>query len=952
MKKGISAVFLLLLCLALTACGVSQGDTSVVQAELSDAAEILTETVAEISTETAAENSAYEDALEPQNAPLTDNDEIVNVVIFICFADESPTQVRTTISDTIIDSFNGEENSLQDYYLSMSYGKFNLCSIFPYADEENFYIYQDSHNRSYYTNNSNKSGTGRTRPESALLNNAVLGANGYFSYQGLDLDADKDGYVDSVTFLVSGAYNDPTDWGRIMWPHSWQLDDISQSFSTSGAEKLNGVTVNDYTFLFLQSFYKVGLMCHEFGHAIGDLPDLYHYKYDTSYLSVGYWDLMHLDCKTPQYMTTYMRWKYLHFVDDSQIVELQRSGTYTLTPTVTTDEDGVLAYVVTISQNESIWIEYRRNDVSTYDSDLPGSGIIVYRVNTNAEKGNQQARQNNYLHPEELYVFRPNCAAGISGTTEKEKYNLSYAYVSNNNPVFSSIGDADCTDKFDSNCIYLSNGKNTGITLSVVYEDQEEVSFFVNLGNYDIGDIASAYVEGTNEKGVKTINSETIRYGEEVKVDLYIKYKARSEAIRVNSFLLEYDYCVCTNQTAYAVYTDEYGTYRYPFSLTILDKMTGATVYALPDVTEYEVGDTLSLEGLVITASFLSGDEKQIAYTKRNASLWTAEGYTTEESGRYTVQVTYEKSVTVSFVIVVQSEIVSITVSEKDTWHINCPTKEACFTVEATYRDGTKGRLTPESYTVSFDAETLYAKKEVTVTFREQPSVTCTSYVYNVPETVGCLTVLKYPKGDYAYGEKLDLTDGVVQVVCGNFSFSVDVPMENFYSLLAASFDSTETGNHLLRIPFGDAVLSLSLNVAPLADEILSSLSAHVTVGEDRIFLTESITLSDLATVLASPLSIAFFVGEDRIAVKTHGSKWVASDVIVKIENESGQEVCAYSVVLVGDGNADGLVDERDVAFWEKAVLTETYEIAFDLNRDGTFTLTEFLKLLRGGAEK
>ena len=36
----------------------------------------------------------------------------------------------------------------------------------------------------------------------------------------LDIDANDDGYVDNVTFLVKGS---PGAWADLLWPHRWAL---------------------------------------------------------------------------------------------------------------------------------------------------------------------------------------------------------------------------------------------------------------------------------------------------------------------------------------------------------------------------------------------------------------------------------------------------------------------------------------------------------------------------------------------------------------------------------------------------------------------------------------------------------------------------------------------------------------------------------------------------------
>ena len=119
---------------------------------------------------------------------------IINIVIFICFAGET-----VNLDRQLIDGYlNGSENSLADYYYKLSYGKINVESVYPQTSGDNIYVYQDSNPRSYYQ--LKEGASNRARRESQLLNSAVAASRYYFDLQGLDIDTDNDGFVDSVNF--------------------------------------------------------------------------------------------------------------------------------------------------------------------------------------------------------------------------------------------------------------------------------------------------------------------------------------------------------------------------------------------------------------------------------------------------------------------------------------------------------------------------------------------------------------------------------------------------------------------------------------------------------------------------------------------------------------------------------------------------------------------------------
>ena len=133
---------------------------------------------------------------------LLNHSEIYNIVIFICFSDETPSaEFPLSLTESIMDSFNGEW-SMADYYRNLSYGKFSVNTVSPMKNTA-YYVYKDTRTREYYEKITAESGTSRYNAESSLLNNAVASASDWLSLTSANLDANSDGYVDSVSFVVS-----------------------------------------------------------------------------------------------------------------------------------------------------------------------------------------------------------------------------------------------------------------------------------------------------------------------------------------------------------------------------------------------------------------------------------------------------------------------------------------------------------------------------------------------------------------------------------------------------------------------------------------------------------------------------------------------------------------------------------------------------------------------------
>lgn len=255
-----------------------------------------------------------------------------NIVVMICFSDESP-EIGTDIKNRIENVFNAPNASLKEYMKMVSQGVLEVNSTLVGMDGNTVLMYQDTHPRSYYraynsTTNPDgyqggDNGSERTQREHELLKNVVNAINGSSLLEGKNLDIDGDGYVDSISFFVSGNVN---GWNSLLWPHKWSL----YSYNV----KLNGKRVYKYSLQLVdRTFPKnstsdLSVICHETLHVFG-LPDLYRYSGGGN--SVGYWDIMASNDKAyPQIPNSHSLLKYAGW--GNSIVEVTGNGRYTLSP--------------------------------------------------------------------------------------------------------------------------------------------------------------------------------------------------------------------------------------------------------------------------------------------------------------------------------------------------------------------------------------------------------------------------------------------------------------------------------------------------------------------------------------------------------------------------------------------------------------------------------------------
>ena len=384
--------------------------------------------------------------IETRDAPSIGT--INNLNVFIRFADEEEFVNTRLVYDV---PFNDPEGpSMLHYFQEVSY---NLLTVntahFPSCEENTNLSYQDQYSRAYYkpfnetTNpegyqNNNQA---RTR-EHELLKNAIEFIENDVP-NDLDIDANDDGYVDNVTFLVSGA---PTGWSDLLWPHRWAL----YSYDVF----INGSRVYDYNLNLDQGgYFTVGTLCHEFFHSLG-APDLYHYYDDVAPVAVGGWDVMDASSDTPQSMSAYMKYRYTDWIQE--LPEINYGGIYELNP-LSNPENNIYRINSPVSSNEFFVVEYRVKE-GIYEINTPGdaNGLLIYRIN-NLISGNANGP------PDEVYLYRVGGTLNSSGSFG--------AAIFSSNTGRTQFNDTTNPSSF------LSDGNNGGVNISYVGIPEDTIEF-------------------------------------------------------------------------------------------------------------------------------------------------------------------------------------------------------------------------------------------------------------------------------------------------------------------------------------------------------------------------------------------------------------------------------------------------------------------------------------------
>ncbi|MCK4980151.1 MAG: M6 family metalloprotease domain-containing protein [Candidatus Delongbacteria bacterium] len=389
-----------------------------------------------------------------------------NLTIYIKFADQEEFDEPRSVFD---EKFNGTGvgvESLKNYFLETSYDQLEIVTThYPECEDSVSLSYTSPFTRSYFmpydslTNTIGYLSSERTEREHTLLKNAVESIADQVPPE-LNIDLDNDGFVDNICFVIKGPH---TAWAELLWAHKWAL--------YSYATYINGKRVYTYTFQ-PENQNSVRVLAHEMFHSVG-APDLYHYDFD-GMSPAGPWDIMESGYG---HMTTYMKYYYGNWI--SSIPAITTSGEYSLNP-ITSETNNCYMIKPSESVNDFYVIEYRKKTDTGFERYIPGSGLIVYKINEPS-----QGSGNSNGPPDELFVFREDGSLISNG-------NICNAYLS------SDVSRNEINDYTNPKAFTSADGL-TGLNIYNIGLCGDTISFSVNIENNDYPPLCSFenYINGS-----------------------------------------------------------------------------------------------------------------------------------------------------------------------------------------------------------------------------------------------------------------------------------------------------------------------------------------------------------------------------------------------------------------------------------------------------------------------
>jgi M6 family metalloprotease-like protein len=315
-----------------------------------------------------------------------------NLVILIRFTDHKNRTLPSRADIDILMNHDGPHplcptGSVRDVVLQNSYGALTLEStVIDWIDLDN--------TESYYANNV----TGRSNRIFGALKYALnyVDMNGMVNFSSFDTN--RDGHIDSITFLHSGYAAEfggldaaGTSESNRIWSHKWTIQGPGGPFiSKSGVRVANYQLSPALWRTSGASIGRIGVISHELGHSLG-LPDLY----DTNGVGsgIGQYGLMSSSWGwdgSQQYPPHLSAWsKYaLGWLD---AIEPKQGINRIEAVEVQTPKFPQL-YKITAGfpQGEFLLIENRQR--IGFDSQLPQGGLAIWHIDYTTALGGQSFR--------------------------------------------------------------------------------------------------------------------------------------------------------------------------------------------------------------------------------------------------------------------------------------------------------------------------------------------------------------------------------------------------------------------------------------------------------------------------------------------------------------------------------------------------------------------------------
>lgn len=316
------------------------------------------------------------------------------LMLLVNFSDTKTKYTQQDFHNMMNQKGYGGIGSFRDYYLEQSYGLLDI----------------DVSVTDWITLPKTKAAYGAEGAKQIIFDALTIAS------QTLDMkqfDNDGDGIIDGLCVVHQGAGQEVSGNAADIWSHS----DIIYGQKFGGVE-LRRYTIEPEVLTSGGQITNIGVICHEFGHALG-APDFYDTDYSQSggeYCGTGVWDLLGSGAWAGSYgnrPTGINAWQKCVWGWLSPAV-LDKSQTVSNMPAA--DKSPTCYRMETGTPGEYFIMENRQN-TGTFDASLPGHGLVVYHVNENIIGSKLKSNNINATHPQGIYTVCADAGADPDNST-------------------------------------------------------------------------------------------------------------------------------------------------------------------------------------------------------------------------------------------------------------------------------------------------------------------------------------------------------------------------------------------------------------------------------------------------------------------------------------------------------------------------------------------------------
>ncbi len=343
----------------------------------------------------------------------------------VSFKSTNDHDVMDSLINAVDCQVNGGYGSAAQYFKDQSAGQyqpvFDVYGPVTLSKKQSYYGQNDTQGSDKYATD-------------AVIEACKLADQQYDDLNFANYDWNNDGYVDFVYVIYAGKGEADGGAAYTIWPHNYSVQTIIQykgygtySVYSKADTKLDGKYLDNYAMsqeLNGSTGARTGngVFCHEFGHVIG-LPDFYDTQYGTNYnnrLTPNEWDIMdgggyNGSCHCPP---NYSAWEK-YFMGWLTPVNLGSEGAVLTLYANGTAEHNV--YQINTSgklekatkEGLNYYIENRQK--SGWDTYLPASGMLIWKVNFSSSAWTQNAPNNTANNPRYTLIIPSGTMIGSSG---------------------------------------------------------------------------------------------------------------------------------------------------------------------------------------------------------------------------------------------------------------------------------------------------------------------------------------------------------------------------------------------------------------------------------------------------------------------------------------------------------------------------------------------------------